>query len=141
MLGVRPALGRDFTPQEDAPGVAVVMISDRLWRQRFGADPAIVNRSITLNGRANLVVGVMPPGFSILDKKTDVWTTAGFGPAQRTPRGRWTGVVGRVKDGVSMAQAQDDMTRGSFPRSTPDGRRAWCRFGSSSPVTCGRRSG
>src|SRR5688572_96174 len=98
MLGVRPALGRDFTAPEDAPGVAVVMISDRLWRQRFGADPAIVNRNIMLNGRANLVVGVMPPGFSILDKSVDVWTTVGFGPAHRTPRGRWTGVVGRVKD-------------------------------------------
>jgi hypothetical protein len=70
-----------------------------------------VNRNITLNGRANLVVGVMPPGFSILDKSVDVWTTVGFAPAARTPRGRWTMVVGRVKDGVSMAQAQDDMTR------------------------------
>ena len=89
MLGVRPALGRDFTPQEDAPGVAVVTISDRLWRQRFGADPSIVNRTIMLNGRANLVVGVMPPGFSILDKSVDVWSTVGFAPAARTPRGRW----------------------------------------------------
>jgi putative ABC transport system permease protein len=111
MLGVRPALGRDFTPQEDAPGVAVAIISDRLWRQRFGADPAIVNRTIMLNGRANLVAGVMPPGFSILDKSVDVWTTLGFGPQHRTPRGRWMCVVGRVKDSVSMAQAQDDMTR------------------------------
>ena len=54
-------LGRDFTPQDDAPGVAVVTISDRLWRQRFGADPSIVNRNIILNGKPNLVVGVMPP--------------------------------------------------------------------------------
>jgi putative ABC transport system permease protein len=111
MLGVRPALGRDFTPQEDAPGIAVVAISDRLWRQRFGADPSIVNRNIMLNGRANLVAGVMPPGFSILDKSVDVWTTIGLPPAARTPRGRWMCVVGRVKDGVSMAQAQEDMTR------------------------------
>jgi putative ABC transport system permease protein len=111
MLGVRPALGRDFAPQEDAPGVAVVAISDRLWRRRFDADPSIVNRNIMLNGRANLVVGVMPPGFSILDKSVDVWTTIGLPPAARTPRGRWMCVVGRVKDGVSMAQAQDDMTR------------------------------
>jgi putative ABC transport system permease protein len=110
-LGVRPALGRDFTPQEDAPGVSVVTISDRLWRQRFGADPSIVNRTIMLNGTPNLVVGVMAPGFSILDKSVDVWSIVGFGPAARTPRGRWTCVVGRVKDGVSMAQAQDDMTR------------------------------
>jgi putative ABC transport system permease protein len=111
VLGVRPAIGRDFTAQEDAPGVGVVTISDRLWRQRFGGDPSIVNRNILLDGRPNLVVGVMPPGFSILDKSVDVWSTVGFGPAARTPRGRWICVVGRVKDGVSMAQAQQDMAR------------------------------
>ena len=111
LLGVRPAVGRDFTPQEDAPGVTAVAISDRLWRQRFGSDPTIVNKTITLNGRPNLVVGVMPPGFSILDKNVDVWSTVGFPPAARTPRGRWICVVGRLKDGVTMAQAQDDMVR------------------------------
>ena len=111
MLGVRPALGRDFTPQEDAPGTLVVAISDRLWRHRFNADAGIINRTITLNGRPNLVVAVMPPGFSILDKSVDVWTTIGFAPEARTPRGRWICVVGRVKDGVTMAQAQDDMVR------------------------------
>ena len=111
MLGVRPALGRDFAPREDAPGVAVVTISDRLWRQRFGSDPSIVNRTIMLDGRPNLVVGVMAPGFSILDKSVDVWSTVGFSPAARTPRGRWICVVGRVKDGVSMAQAQQDIVR------------------------------
>src|SRR5258705_3888148 len=85
VLGVRPALGRDFTPQEDAPGVRVVMLSDRLWRQRFGADPSIVNRNVMLNGQPTLVVGVMPPGFSILDKSADVWSTIGFSPQPRTP--------------------------------------------------------
>jgi putative ABC transport system permease protein len=111
MLGVRPALGRDFAPEEDAPRAAVSIISDRLWRQRFSADPGIVNRSITLNGVANRVVGVMPPGFSILDKNVDVWSTIALPPAARTPRGRWIAVVGRVKSGVTMAQAHDDMIR------------------------------
>ena len=111
ILGVRPAVGRDFTPQEDAPRVQAVAISDRLWRQRFSADPSIVNKTITLDGRPNLVVGVMPPEFFILDKTVDVWSTIGLPPTARTPRGRWICVVGRVKDGVSMAQAQDDMKR------------------------------
>jgi putative ABC transport system permease protein len=111
ILGVRPALGRDFTPQDDAPGVRVVTISDRLWRQRFGADPTIVNRTIVLDGRPNVVAGVMAPGFSILDRSVDVWSTIGLPPAARTPRGRWIGVVGRLKDGVTMAQAQSDMAR------------------------------
>jgi putative ABC transport system permease protein len=111
MLGVRPAVGRDFTTQEDAPRAAVVIISDRLWRQRFSADPGIVNRTIILNGVPNVVTGVMPPGFSILDKNVDVWSTIGLAPAARTPRGRWIAVVGRVKSGVTMAQAHDDMVR------------------------------
>jgi len=137
VLGVRPALGRDFTPQEDAPGVRVVMLSDRLWRQRFGADPSIVNRNVMLNGQPTLVVGVMPPGFSILDKSTDVWSTIGFGPQARTPRGRWICVVGRVKDGVSMAQAQQDMVRVHaeltrlFPNFNTAGPRTWSRSASS----------
>src|SRR5262245_42070717 len=109
ILGVRPQIGRDFTAQEDAPRSDAVAISDRLWRRRFGADPSIVNRTILLNGRPHLVVGVMPPGFSILDKDADVWSTVGFSPEARTPRGRWICVVGRLKDGVTFAQAQDDM--------------------------------
>ena len=127
VLGVRPAIGRDFTPQEDAPNVNAVTISDRLWRQRFGADPSIVNRTIMLSGRPHLVVGVMAPGFSILDKTVDVWSTVGFSPAARTPRGRWICVVGRVKDGVSMAQAQDDMTRvhAELARRFPDFNTGW----------------
>jgi len=109
ILGVRPQIGRDFLPQDDAPQVAVVAISDRLWRERFGADPSIVNRSISLDGRPNLVAAVMPPGFSILDKDVDVWSTIGLPPAARTPRGRWICVVGRLRDGVSFPQAQQDM--------------------------------
>ena len=111
MLGVRPALGRDFQPEEDAPRVNVVLISDRLWRQRFGADPGIVNRTITINATPTLVAGVMPPRFSILDKNVDIWSPIGLSAAQRTPRGRWMCVVGRLKDGVTMAQAHDDMVR------------------------------
>ena len=127
VLGVKPALGRDFTPQEDAPNVAAVAISDRLWRQRFGADPNIINRTIMLNGRPNPVVGVMPPGFSILDKSVDVWSTVGFGPQARTPRGRWIATIGRVKDGVSMAQAQEDMARvhAELIRRFPDFNTGW----------------
>src|SRR4051812_15512659 len=109
ILGVRPQIGRDFTPQEDAPGVGAVTISDRLWRERFGGDPSIVNRTIMLDGKPNLLVGVMPRGFSILDKDVDVWSTIGLPPAARTPRGRWICVVGRLKDGVTFDQAQQDM--------------------------------
>ena len=127
ILGVRPALGRDFTPQDDAPGVRVITISDRLWRQRFGGDPTIVNRTIMLDGRPNVVAGVMPPGFSILDRTVDVWSTIGLPPSARTPRGRWIGVVGRLKGGVTMAQAQADMVRvhQELTRRFPDFNTGW----------------
>jgi putative ABC transport system permease protein len=109
ILGVRPQIGRDFTPAEGVPGSNVAIISDRLWHRRFGGDPSVVNRTIVLDGRSILVVGVMAPEFSILDKNADVWSPLGFRPESRTPRGRWMCVVGRLKDGVSFTQAQDDM--------------------------------
>src|SRR5262249_5407361 len=66
ILGVRPQIGRDFTPEESAPGGAgAAIISDRLWRRRFGGDPSIVNRTIMLDGRPQRLVGVMAPEFSI----------------------------------------------------------------------------
>ena len=112
MLGVNAALGRVFTPEEDRPDSSrFVLLSDRFWRRRFAADPNIINRSIRLSGNLFTVVGVMPPGFSILDKNVDIWIPPGFTAESRTPKGRWTMVVARVKDGVTFKQAQDDMTR------------------------------
>ncbi len=110
ILGVPPQLGRLFRPEDDAKSANVVIVSDRLWRRRFGADPGIVNRTILLNGRPQVVIGVMPPGFSILDKNVDIWQAIGFGPEARKPAGRWTMVVGKLKNGVTVRQAQDDMT-------------------------------
>jgi putative ABC transport system permease protein len=111
VLGVPPQQGRLFAPEDDAPTAHVVMLSDRLWRRRFGADAGIVNRSILLDGVPHTVVGVMPPGFSVLDKNVDLWVTIGFSPEARTPRGRWLMVIGRLRPGVSLGQAQEDMTR------------------------------
>ena len=62
VFGVRPALGRTFSPEEDEPGAdGVVVLSDALWRTRFGADPRIVGQQVQLNGRPRTVIGVMPP--------------------------------------------------------------------------------
>src|SRR5262245_30206650 len=64
-LGVRPQVGRSFRTQDDRPGAArVAILSDGLWRRRFGADPAMVGNSIPLDGQSTLVVGVMPRGFT-----------------------------------------------------------------------------
>ncbi|HET6170169.1 MAG TPA: ABC transporter permease, partial [Terracidiphilus sp.] len=66
-LGVRPALGRDFTPAEDEPNAPPeVLISDRLWRERLGANPRALGRSVTLDGKSYTVVGVLPRRFHFL---------------------------------------------------------------------------
>ena len=111
ILGVQPALGRPFTAEEDRPNSRVAVISDRLWRTRLNADPAILSRGITLQGETYTVTGVMPPGFSFLDKAVDVWVPVGFSAQARTPRGRWLATVAKLRPGVSSEDAQRDMTR------------------------------
>ena len=111
ILGVQPARGRAFTASENVPGSTTVVISDRLWRRRFGSDPDILQRSLVSQGTPNTIVGVMPPGFSFLDKSVDVWRPIGFTAASRTPRGRSLMVVGRLKPDVTVERAQLDMTQ------------------------------
>jgi len=110
ILGVSAAHGRVFTAEEDRPSHdTVAVISDRLWRRRFGGDPAVVNGVMHLAGSPFTIVGVMPPGFNILDKDADVWLPLGFDADARNATGRWLIVVARLKDGVTFDQAQRDM--------------------------------
>jgi putative ABC transport system permease protein len=127
ILGVRPAIGRGFTPEEIRPGSRVVVISDRLWKRRFRGDPGILERPIVSSGTPYTVIGVMPPGFSFLDRNVDVWLPFGFTAQTRTPRGRSIQVVGRLKPGVTFARAQEDMTRvaADLTRKFPDFNTGW----------------
>jgi putative ABC transport system permease protein len=127
VLGVNPALGRPFTAEEDKPGNRVVVISDRLWRRKFGADRSLLQKTITIDGTPRELVGIMPPGFSYLDKTVDVWLPMGFSAQARTPRGRWINVAGRLKPGVTIEQAQQDMTRvhAELTRMFPDFNTGW----------------
>jgi putative ABC transport system permease protein len=111
VVGVQPAIGRPFTAEEDRPGSRVAVISDRLWRARLQQDPEVLTRGITLQGVSHSIVGVMPPGFSFLDKTVDIWLPVGFPAEARTPRGRWLMTVGKLRSGVTAEQAQRDMTR------------------------------
>ena len=79
-LGVQPALGRDFLAEEDAAGRnGVVVISDGLWRRRFGGDPGVVGRTVALDDREHVVIGVMPPSFEYaLSPSTQVWRVLGY---------------------------------------------------------------
>jgi putative ABC transport system permease protein len=127
ILGVRPAIGRGFTPEEIRPGSRVVMISDRLWKRRFSGDPGILERPIVSGGTPYTVIGVMPPGFSFLDRNVDVWQPFGFTAQTRTPRGRSIQVIGRLKPDVTFARAQEDMTRvaSELTRRFPDFNTGW----------------
>jgi putative ABC transport system permease protein len=127
LLGVQPALGRAFTSTEDAPRSHVVVISDRLWKRRFGGDAGILKRSITLQGEPYAVLGVMPPNFSYLDKTVDLWLPIGFPAEARTPRGRWVSVLGRLKPNVTFERAQQDMERvhAELRRLFPDFNTGW----------------
>src|SRR6185436_6564213 len=88
MLGVKPALGRDFTNAEDTPdGWRVVVLSDGLWRRRFGADPAAIGRVVTMNDRPYTIVGVMPPSFEPLIsehfyQRAEMWALVGYDRSQ-----------------------------------------------------------
>jgi putative ABC transport system permease protein len=127
ILGVRPALGRGFSAAENVPGTTAVVISDRLWRRRFGSDRTILQRAIVSQGTPYTVIGVMPPGFSFLDKSVDIWLPIGFTAQSRTPRGRSLMVVGRLKPGVAVERAQLDMTQVSaqLTRIFPDFNTGW----------------
>jgi len=113
LLGVAPARGRVFKPEEFEPNADnVVILSDRLWTRRFGSDPNIVGRKIQLDGKTVEIVGVMPPGFEhpILWGPIDIWQPLSFSPERKTNRGsNYLSSFGRLKPGVTIQQAEQSM--------------------------------
>jgi putative ABC transport system permease protein len=111
MLGVQPFLGRAFLTEEDKPEAnKVVILSHRLWQTRYGGQREILGRDILLNGQKHTVVGVMPAGFQFLDSLVRLWVPMAFEQADLNQRGaHYLTVVGRIKPGVSAAQAQADI--------------------------------
>ncbi|MEO8501313.1 MAG: ABC transporter permease [Vicinamibacteria bacterium] len=119
LIGVAPALGRAFTEGEDRPGSArrVTILTDALWRRRFGADPSLLGRPIDINGNPFVVIGVMPPDFEDLVGQrmyegAQMWVPLGYDPAAsfacRTCR--HLRVLARLNPGTSPAVAQRDMS-------------------------------
>ena len=113
MMGVPPALGRVFKPEEFEPGADdVIVLTDRFWTRRFGSDPTIVGRKIQLDGKTVEVVGVMPPGFEhpILWGPIDIWQPLAFTPEGKTNRNtNYLSSFGLLKPGVSIQQAEQGM--------------------------------
>jgi len=110
ILGVAPALGRVFLPEEHLAGRQhVAILSDRIWRTRFGGDPAIVGRAITLDGQSVVIAGVLPARVDYPGAK-DIWIPRVFTNRDRQARAQtYYRVIGRMKPGVTVAQARDEM--------------------------------
>ena len=112
LLGVEPQLGRVFTAAEDQPGAQhVVLLSYALWQRRFGGDQGIVGQSLTLNGESYVVVGVMPARFQFPSSDDQAWVPIAFTQEDAGNRNRhYLQVLARLKPGVSLAQAQSEMS-------------------------------
>ena len=110
-FGVQPIAGRVFTPDEDRPGHAqVVVISERLWRSHFRGDSAFVGQTIQLNGLPYTVIGVMPKSFDPWLENSDLWVPAAYTAQQLANHDdHYLSVVGRLKPGVTLAAAQSEM--------------------------------
>jgi putative ABC transport system permease protein len=108
-LGVSPALGRGIVRDETRLGTPqAAVLSDSLWRQAFGADPALIGRQVGMGEDTYTVVGVMPPGFTLVAQPADVFLSLQLGTSIEDT-GMNTGVIGRLKSGTGLAQAQANM--------------------------------
>lgn len=121
VLRAKPAVGRTFTAEDDQPGHAVCMLSDELWRERFGRSPHVTRATVMLGGREFAVIGVMPPSFRfpIANERTVIWMSfaaarepfadgTGAYAAQRS--GRSLTLIGRLKNGRTAADASAELT-------------------------------
>ena len=112
LFGVKPALGRTFRPDEEQLGHdQVVIISHGIWVRHFGADPGLINRSITIDDKPYTVVGILPAGFNLLgiSRRYDLWMPLAFPPSEIRRDNPSLIVFARLKPGVSIARANADM--------------------------------
>ncbi len=129
-LGVRPRFGygfrEDVDPFTDGKNINTIVLNDVVWREMYGGDPAILGKSILLNGQGYAVAGVMPKGFTFgeLRNGRQVWTIAQLTDADKSEkdRPRSYSVIGRLKDGVAPAEAQADLStlQSQIVKSYPD---------------------
>ncbi|HET9985058.1 MAG TPA: ABC transporter permease [Longimicrobiales bacterium] len=112
VMGVRPALGRTFRAEENEPGrTSEVVLSNGLWQERFGGDPAILGRTVRLDGEAYTVVGVMPAGFDYPTHR-QLWVPLVYDKAFTSPDARggfWLDAVGRLRPGVTPEAASQEL--------------------------------
>ena len=111
VLGVAPVVGRDFTEADDVFGAPrTVIVSDALWRSRFGADPSLVGTTLMLNGETHAVIGVLPPGVGLFERAEQFYLPLAIIPAERESTGsRFLTVIARLAPAVTREQAQTEM--------------------------------
>jgi len=136
LLKVQPTLGRGFRPEDEDPGARIVIISHSLWKTRLGGDVGIIGRTINLDREPYLVVGVAPAGFNfpVGGEQVQVWTTLAIDarsdtvqPVTQQRGARMLSVMGRLREGVSIQQAQTQMDRiaSSLAQRYPDENRRY----------------
>ena len=111
ILRVQPILGRGFTPDDDRPGHGhVVVLGNTLWRERYGADPAVIGQKIVLDGEPYTILGVMPPKFKY-PSWAQLWTPLAWTDEKRAVRGNHNYlVIGRLKPGIDIRAAQAELS-------------------------------
>ncbi|HKP85374.1 MAG TPA: ABC transporter permease [Blastocatellia bacterium] len=112
VVGVEAALGRGLLPEETWEGKSqVAVLSNALWKRRFGEDAGIIGQTISIDGQSYTVVGVMPDGFYFPSKEIELWVPWGFNPTQipKFRRPHFARVVARLKSGVTREQARANM--------------------------------
>jgi putative ABC transport system permease protein len=109
VFGVAPMRGRDFMPDDDRPGAApVVLISERLWTERYASDPSLVGRTIAVDGVPRTVIGIIPRYFDLTGDSEDMWIPLALtGEQLANANSRFIRVFARLRAGVSLQQAQD----------------------------------
>src|SRR5947207_789242 len=113
LLGVKPIIGRTFVPDENKPGTKVVLLNESLWKRRFGGDPSVIGRTVTLNNESYTVIGVLPRSVQLPISETwhdQLWVPLAFSAEEAAERGNhFLQVLARMKAGVKLPQAQAEM--------------------------------
>jgi len=129
MLGMRPMIGRDFLPEEDRPGHnRVVILGHNFWQRRFGGDPNILSRAITLDDQVYTVIGVMAPNAGLRFRDTEVWTPLAITAEQaRQYDSRYLMACGRLKPGATLEEARLEMSliANNLAKQYPDSSAGW----------------
>jgi putative ABC transport system permease protein len=128
VFGVHARIGRTFTAGEDEPGAEpVVLLSHAVWQTHFGGDPGVLNRRLVVDGEPRRVIGVLPTGAFDRDDKAGFWMPLTFTPEQRTRGYHWLLVYGRLRSGVTLEQAQQQMVAidARLTELSPEWKRDW----------------